>query len=97
MKDSIVRGKLLQMLCDRRNEGPIPFGATEGATAPPGGIDERAWLHALAQLIEYDLVSWTASADESGRGKMAGTAEITERGVDVRDGREKPEIQIRFC
>jgi len=97
MKDSIVRGRLLQLLFERRNEGALPFGAAEGAIPPPGGIDNRAWLHALAQLVEYDLVSWKALADESGRGKMTGLAEITERGVDVHDGRATPDIDIRFC
>jgi hypothetical protein len=97
VKDSIVRGRLLQMLFDRRNEGPLAFGATEDAIQPPGGIDNRAWLHALAQLVEYDLVSWKPLPDESGRGKMTGLAEITERGADVLDGRENPEIDIKFC
>ena len=85
------------MVFDRRNEGPLPFAAAESAIQPPGGIDERAWLHALAQLVEYGLVSWKPLPDESGRGKMCGLAEITERGVDVHDGREIPEIGIRFC
>jgi hypothetical protein len=97
VKDSVVRGRLLQLLFERRNEGPLPFGGAEDAVKPPGGIDNRAWLHALAQLVEYNLVSWKPLADESGRRKMTGLAEITERGVDVHDGREDPEIQIRFC
>jgi hypothetical protein len=97
VKDSIVRGTLLKLLFDRRNEGPLPFGATEDAVHPPGGIDNRAWLHALAQLMEYELVSWKPTTDETGTGKMTGLAEITERGVDVCDGREKAEIVIRFC
>lgn len=97
MKDSVVRGRLLQLLFDRRNEGPLPFGGAEGAIPPPAGIDERAWLHALAQLAEYDLVNWKPLADESGKRAMNGLAEISEKGVDVRDGRETPEIDIRFC
>jgi hypothetical protein len=97
VKDSVVRGRLLQLLFDRRNEGPLPFGAAEDAVQPPGGIDDRAWLHALAQLMQYDLVSWKPIADETGGGKMNGLAEITERGVDVCDGRERAEIDIHFC
>ena len=97
MKDSIVRGRLLQLLFDRRDDGPLPFGAAEGAIVPPAGIDERSWLHALAQLVEYDLVSWQPKPDIQSRGKMSGLAEITEKGVDVRDGRETPDIDIRFC
>ena len=97
MKDSIVRGRLLQMLCERRNEGPLPFGDVHGAVRPPAGIDTRGWLHALAQLIEYRLVSWKALEGGSGTGAMSGLAEITESGVDVCEGREVPEIDIRFC
>ena len=97
MKDSIVRGRLLQLLFDRRNEGALPFGTSEDAVLPPGGIDNRAWLLALAQLAEHNLVTWKPSHDETGRGKMNGTAEITEHGVDVCDRREKSEIDIRFC
>src|SRR2546423_13561781 len=96
MKDSVVRGRVLQLLFDHRDEGPLPFGAAEGAIAPPAGIDERAWLHALAQLVEYELVSWTPTPDVTGRGAMSGLAEITEKGVDVRDGRDNPNISIRL-
>jgi hypothetical protein len=97
VKDSIVRGRLLQLLFDRRNEGPLPFGAAEGAIQPPPGVDERAWLHALAQLAEYQLINWKPLPDASGKDAMSGLAEITESGVDVRDGRETPQIEIRFC
>jgi hypothetical protein len=97
MKDSIVRGRLLQLLFERRNEGPLPFGDLHGAVQPLSGIDPRAWLHALAQLTEYRLVSWRTLDDRSGKGAMSGLAEITESGVDVCEGRETPEIDIRFC
>jgi hypothetical protein len=97
VKDSIVRGRLLQLLFERRNEGPLPFGAAEGAIEPPGGIDNRDWLLALARLVENELVSWQAVSPEPGKGRMAGLAEITERGVDVVDGRETPDIDIRFA
>ncbi len=97
MKDSIVRGRLLQLLFERRDEGPLPFGALEGAIAPPAGIDKRAWLHALAQLAEYGLITWNPVEDESGRDAMTGLAEITESGVDAREGRRIPQIDIRFC
>ena len=94
MKDSIVRGRLLQLLCDRREEGPLPFGASEDAIAPPGGIDQRAWLHALAELASHDLVSWEPNPTEAGA--MAGRAKITQRGVEVVEGRVTPEIDIRL-
>jgi len=95
MKDSIVRGRLLQLLCDRRAEGPLLFGAGEEAIAPSGGIDDRAWLHALAELAEHDLVRWKPHVSEAGA--MLGHAEITDSGLDVCEGRATPQIAIRFC
>ena len=50
MKDSVVRGRLLQLLYERRREGSIPFGRGEQAVPPPGGISRRDWLRAVAQL-----------------------------------------------
>jgi hypothetical protein len=112
MKDSVVRGRLLQLLFERRNEEALPFGAAEGAIPPPPGIDERDWLQALAQLVEYGLISWTPSegkTDAVGRSgfaqpedkveavKMGGFAQITETGVDVLEGRGRAQIDIRFC
>jgi hypothetical protein len=97
MKDSVVRGRLLQLLFERRNEDALPFGAPKGAIEPPSGISERDWLQALAQLIEYGLVSWAPLEDKTGTEGMSGLAQINERGVDVLEGREQPQIDIRFC
>jgi hypothetical protein len=94
MKDSIVRGRLLRLLCDRRAEGPLAFGAGEGAIAPPGGIDDRAWLHALAELADHNLVRWEPQPSDTGA--MLGHAEITASGVDVCEGRATPQITLRF-
>ena len=95
MKDSIVRGRLLQLLYDRREEGPLLFGATTGAILPPGGIDDRAWLHALAQLADYGFVRWRPRENQIAD-TMTGHAEITDKGVDVCEGRGDTEIRIRF-
>ncbi len=38
MKDSVVRGRMLQLLYERRREGSIPFGHGEQAVPPPEGI-----------------------------------------------------------
>ena len=94
MKDSVVRGRLLQLLYDRREQGPLPFGGGEEAIAPPGGIDRRAWLHALAELADHEFVSWESHPGETGA--MAGRAKITEQGVEVVEGRVTPEIAIRL-
>ncbi|MBV9010067.1 MAG: hypothetical protein JO354_13020 [Verrucomicrobia bacterium] len=97
MKDSVARGRLLQLLFERRNEGPLPFGDVEGAVQPAAGINPGAWLHALAQLAEYDLVSWKPFENQTVKGSMSGFAEITENGVNVCCGRQTPDINIRFC
>jgi hypothetical protein len=97
MKDSVARGRLLQLLCERRNEGPLPFGDLDNAIQPVPGIDMRAWLHALAQLAEYNLITWKPLKARSGKAGMSGLAEITESGVDVCEGRATPELDIRFC
>ena len=64
MKDSVVRGCLLQLLYERRREGSIPFGQLEQAMPPPGGISSRDWLRAVAQLSEYGIINWTPVEDK---------------------------------
>src|SRR5882724_7174698 len=83
MKDSVVRGRLLQLLYERRSEGSIPFGRLEQAVPPPGGISRRDWLHAVAQLSEYGLIDWTPLEDKSGMGLLSGFAKINDFGVKV--------------
>lgn len=95
MKDSIVRGHMLRLLSDRREEGPLLFGADNQAIAAPGGIDKRDWLHALAELANHDLVRWTGVSPNADA--MLGYAEITESGLDVFEGRIMSKITIRFC
>mgnify|MGYP003693809855 CR=1 FL=1 len=68
MKDSVVRGCLLQLLYERRSEGSIPFGHAEQAVPPPAGINRRDWLRAVAQLSEYRLIDWTLLKIKAGWG-----------------------------
>src|SRR6266508_97524 len=86
MKDSVVRGCLLQLLYERRSEGSIPFGQGEQAVPPPGGISRRDWLRAVAQLSEYHLIDWTPLEDKSGIGLLSGFAKINDFGVKVLEG-----------
>ncbi len=79
MKDSVVRGCLLQLLYERRSEGSIPFGHAHQAVPPPAGISRRDWLRAVAQLSEYRLVDWTPLKDKSGMGLLSGFAKISAR------------------
>jgi hypothetical protein len=94
MKDSVVRGRLLHLLYERRSEGPIPFGHAEQAIPPPGGINRRDWLRALAQLSEYRLIDWTPLAERRGMGLLTGFAKINDLGVKVLEAGVAPPISI---
>ena len=83
MKDSVVRGRLLQLLYEHRTEGSTPLGHGEQAVPPPGGISGRDWLRAAAQLSEYGLIDWTPLEDKSGMGLLSGFAKINDFGVQV--------------
>src|ERR1700726_1538371 len=83
MKDSVVRGRMLQLLYERRREGSIPFGHAEQAVPPPEGINRRDWLRAVAQLSEYRLIDWTPLEDQTGMGLLSGFAKINDLGVKV--------------
>src|SRR6266516_5063289 len=94
MKDSVVRGYVLQLLYERRSEDSIPFGHGEHAVPPPEGINRRDWLRAVAQLSEYRLIDWTPVEDQSGMGLLSGFAKINDFGVKVLEGGVAPPIQI---
>ncbi len=94
MKDSVVRGCLLQLLYERRSEGSIPFGHAEQAALPPGGISRRDWLRAVAQLSEYRLIDWTPLEDKSGMGLLSGFAKINDFGVKVLEAGVASPIRI---
>ena len=94
MKDSVVRGCLLQLLYERLSEGSIPFGHAEQAVPPPGGISRRDWLRAVAQLSEYRLIDWTPLEDKSGMGLLSGFAKINDFGVKVLEADVAPPIRI---
>jgi hypothetical protein len=94
MKDSFVRGCLLQLLYERRSEGSIPFGHAEQAVPPPAGISRRDWLRAVAQLSEYRLIDWAPLEDETGMGLLSGFAKINDFGVKVLEGGVASPIRI---
>jgi hypothetical protein len=94
MKDSVVRGCLLQLLYERRSEGSIPFGQLEQAMRPPGGISSRDWLRAVAQLSEYGLIDWSPLEDKTGMGLLSGFAKINDFGVKVLEAGVEPPIRI---
>jgi hypothetical protein len=94
MKDSVVRGRLLQLLYERRSEGSIPFGHIDQAVPPPGYVSRRDWLRAVAQLSEYGLIDWAPLEDESGMGLLSGFAKINDFGVKVLETGAKSPIEI---
>jgi len=94
MKDSVVRGRLLQLLYERRSEASLPFGQGEHVAPAPGGINRRDWLRAVAQLSEYGLIDWTPVEDKSGMGQLSGFAKINDSGVEVLQGGVEPPVSI---
>ena len=96
MKDSVVRGHLLQFLYRHRDEGAIAFGHSKKAILPPKGISRRDWLGAVAQLAEYGLIDWKPTEDRSGRGLLEGFASISESGIKVIETGSEPPIRIAF-
>ena len=94
MKDSVVRGCLLQLLYEHRGEGLLPFGQAEQAVPPPAGINRRDWLRAVAQLSEYRLIDWTPLEDKSGMGLLSGFAKINDFGVKVLEAGVASPIRI---
>jgi hypothetical protein len=96
MKDSVVRGRVLQLLHERSGEGFLPFGAAERAVPAPEGINNRDWLQALAQLAEYGLIDWKPIEDKSGMGLLGGVARINELGTHVLNSSAASPIRITF-
>ena len=96
MKDSVVRGRVLQLLYERRSEGFLPFGAAERAVPAPEGINNRDWLQALAQLAQYSLIDWKPIEDKSGMGLLGGFARINELGTHVLKSGTASPIRITF-
>jgi hypothetical protein len=94
VKDSVVRGRVLQLLYERRSEGSLPFGHAQQAVPPPVGINRRDWLRAVAQLSEYRLIDWTPFEDKSGMGLLSGFAKINDFGAKVLEAGVAPPISI---
>jgi hypothetical protein len=96
MIDSVVRGRLLQFLYERRDQGAIAFGHAKDAASPPQGINRGDWLGAVAQLAEYGLIDWEPVGDRTGRGLLEGFASISESGMKVMETGFEPPISIAF-
>ena len=97
MKDSELRGLVLQFLYERRDED-VTFGA-DGSNIP--GIPDataRDWLRVCRQLGEKDLIDWdqTTFHVNGGEQVLEGTARINADGVDVVEGEAEPPFAIKI-
>jgi len=96
MKDSVVRGCLLQFLYERRSEGSIPFGHAEQA-GPAASRYKSAVTGCVPwrSFSEYRLIDWVPLEDQSGMGLLSGFAKINDFGVKVLEaGVVAPPIRI---
>jgi hypothetical protein len=94
VKDSELRGIVLQFLYDRRREDVLLFGAIQGATQIPNAVDQKDWLRACDQLGDYNLIKWDQFPDHTGDGIIGGAAKINGFGTAVVEESEKPPIPV---
>ena len=97
MKDTELRGLILQYYYERRREGsslPAPKPVDLGVE-----VDEQDVLQVCDQLGEHNLLKWTASksatADSFGK-IIFGLGKINANGIDVIEGEATPDIKVKF-
>ncbi len=96
MKDSELRGYILNYLYDRRRAGnvPAPKPADLGVD-----VDEQDILHVCDQLGEQNLLQWKSDksvmADDCGKIRF-GSGKINSFGIDVVEGNLTPAIKVEF-
>jgi hypothetical protein len=94
MKDTDLRGIMLQQFYERRREGYIGLGATGVALLSiPAEVDPLDALRVCAQLGEHGLLEWSGSIDED---HAYGAGKITAAGVDVAEGERSSPISIHL-
>ena len=90
MKDSEIRGLILQWYYDRRRESwslPEPDDLGHGLT-------EQDILHVADQLSEHNLLEWKKLGSH---GEIrAGMGKINAFGIDVVEGDNKSDLKIEF-
>ena len=94
MKDSEIRGRVLQFLYENRRESFIAFGAIQRACQQPQDIDLRDWLRACKQLADYALIDWHPAIDHTGQGLLGAVTQINGFGVAVVEGDAEPPISV---
>jgi hypothetical protein len=91
MKDTDIRGLLLQRYYERRREGMISL---ESEADFAGRITQEELLHVSSQLGEHGLIEWRAV--ESMVAILGGAGKITAHGIDVVEGGRQSPIAIHF-
>ncbi|MGS5087557.1 hypothetical protein ACVC7V_13810 [Hydrogenophaga sp. A37] len=90
MKDSEIRGFILEYYYARRREGwSLPKPEDLG-----GGLSEQDILHVADQLAEHNLLEWRR---QGSHGNIhAGIGKINAFGIDVVEGGAKSELKVEF-
>lgn len=90
MKDTELRGLLLEVFYRRRREGWL-FPTPEELGVQ---MTEEDVLHVCSQLGEHGLIDWTSTGTFCS--PDAGMGRISAFGVDVVEGEAKPDIKVEF-
>jgi hypothetical protein len=94
MKDSELRGRILQLLYDSRREvAGVPLGFVSSAPVI-SGVDPFDVLRACEQLHQHNLIEWEKFHGEAGRD--FGIATINAFGCDIIEGHTSPPIAINI-
>lgn len=91
MKDTEIRGIVLQAFYDRRQGGPIPW---DGRNIP-SNLNSADFYRVAEQLSQKGLLDWNGCGDGMGK-VVAGMGEISAEGVDVIEGSAQSPISITF-
>ncbi|MCI5160318.1 MAG: hypothetical protein D3906_18215 [Candidatus Electrothrix sp. AUS1_2] len=95
MKDTELRGLILQYYYDRRRKGILRAPQPADLSVE---VDEQDILHVCDQLGEHGLMRWNSlKSNEFGMPAIrAGAGEINAFGIDVVEGAATPDIKVEF-
>lgn len=96
MKDTELRGLILQYFYDRRRKDRLPAPKPADLDVD---VDDQDILQVCDQLGEHNLLKWTASksTDYDSLGEISfGFGKINAFGIDVVEGEATPDIKVTF-
>lgn len=95
MKDSELRGYILQYFYNRRRERELPAPKPADISVD---VTEQDILHVCDQLGEKELLDWQSikSSDYAGDSFLEGIGKITSYGIDAVEGKPTPDIKVEF-